>query len=539
MINVTVNNPLVPGIAHSFNHNFDTMPIENLYQILVDTSPFPIIVTDTAGTITSANHSAAGLVGSSCARDLCNRSFFDYMIPEESAFLTEKLDLARTSLEVEPFIISILTGTVARKTAEVNLSFFQTKDLRGFIFYIRDISLYKKAADQKIAIERQMRAVYKMEALGQLASGIAHDLNNSLGAISGYSELIRQLAPTDIEKVTRYADQISSAAQRSADVIRKVLTFARKNKMQVMSFNLNEIIEDIINLLRSSLDKNVSIIRKFNAVDAGVTGDPEQIQNAIVNLALNARDTMPSGGTLTLATDNIMVDTAFASKRPYKMIEGYYLRFSVSDTGAGMDKETLSHLFEPFFTTKEAGRGTGLGLASVYGSVKSHHGYIEVTSDLAKGSTFTMYLPVNRYAAQVENVSDRSPGAADLPARKANVLVIDDEQSIAEMIFELLSWLDYSATIFTNAVQAIAWYKSHSASVDLVIADLNMTEIDGLECFEKLRAINPSVKVLIATGYCLDEERARLLKKGVAGILLKPFVSADLAKAVTATLGAA
>ncbi|MBN1130109.1 MAG: response regulator [Chitinispirillaceae bacterium] len=508
------------------------------FRTLVERSPVAMVIVDSNGSIIYMNPRSSLLITTENPIIPYGRSFLDFIVPEEAAVFSENLSRATRGEPLDPFISTLVTGKVTRRIAEITLCHLQNagESREATALFLRDLSFHKHVEEERSAMEQQLRAVYKMEALGQLARGIAHDLNNSLGAISGYSELIRQLAPADDNKISRYADQISSAAQRSAEVIRKVLTFARKNKLQVISFNLNEIIHDIVNLLESSLEKGIAIIQKFDARDAGVTGDPEQIQNAIVNLALNARDAMPSGGTLTLATDNIFVDTAFASSRPYKMTEGYYLRFSVSDTGAGMDKETLSHLFEPFFTTKEAGRGTGLGLASVYGSVKSHHGYIEVTSETGKGSTFTMYLPVNRCNGREETAPDGSPCADGALPRKAHIMVIDDDHSIAEMIFELLSWLDYTASIFTNATEAIVWYKSNSASVDLVITDLTMTAIDGLECFEKLRAINPAVKVLIATGYCLDEERTRLLKKGFSGILTKPFVSAELAKQVAEAL---
>jgi PAS domain S-box-containing protein len=509
---------------------------ENLFFTLAEYSPVATLVIDTANKLTYANQQAVLLIGAHSENDLTGHSILDYLAPEDREAFLENLDRIQRHAGTLPFLITIVTGKAIQKVAEATLAAGETVPDEWYAIYLRDISLHQKAEEEKFALERQLRAVYKMEALGQLARGLAHDLNNSLGAIAGYSDLIKHLTPSSNEKILRYSDQISSAAARSAQVIQKVLTFARKNKMQVIAFNLNDIIIDTINLMKSSLEKNIAIVERCNASDAIVIGDPEQIQNAILNLALNARDAMLKGGTMTFTTENIFIDETFAASRHFKMTSGYYLTLAVADTGSGMDRDTRAHLFEPFFTTKEVGRGTGLGLASVYGSVKSHHGYIEVTSEEGKGSVFTMFLPVNRCVTPADTASAVTEPAAARLARKAHVLVIDDEQSIAEMLMELLSWLNYSATIFTSPSLAIDYYKDHQNGVDLAIVDMNMTDIDGLECFEKLHAINPRIKVLIATGYCLEDERDRLVKKGIAGVLSKPFVSADLANAVAEAL---
>jgi two-component system, cell cycle sensor histidine kinase and response regulator CckA len=507
----------------------------DLFFTLAENAPVAIVVIDAAKTISYANQHAGQLIGENHENVLTGHTLLEYIAPEDTQLVLENIDRIKQRAGSLPFIITIITNKGIQKIVEVTLAATEATSEEQYIIYLRDISLHQKAEEEKFALERQLRAIYKMEALGQLASGIAHDLNNNLGAIAGYSELIKHIIPHTDEKVCKYANQISSAAARSAQVIQKVLTFARKNRMQVSSFNANDVVGDTINLIKPTFDKSITIEDRCEADHAIVTGDPEQIQNALLNLALNARDAMLGGGVLTISTRNVFVDEALAASRRYKMTQGYYLIISVSDTGSGMDQETQAHLFEPFFTTKEAGRGTGLGLASVYGSVKNHHGYIDVTSDVGKGSCFSLYLPVNRTVVSAEN--EVAAGDSDVaPAPKAHLLVIDDEQSIAEMLMELLSWLNYSATIFTGAAQAIDFYKSHQNDIDLAIIDMNMAEIDGLECFEKLKRINPKIKAMIATGYCLDDEREHLLKSGISGVLSKPFVSADLAKAVAEAL---
>jgi two-component system, cell cycle sensor histidine kinase and response regulator CckA len=392
----------------------------------------------------------------------------------------------------------------------------------------------KEPDEKKQIMEQQLRAVYKMEALGQLARGIAHDLNNSLGAISGYVELLKKTVPPGDERTQRYISMIASASQRSGGIIHQLLTYARKNHMQIISFDVNEVISDITKLLESSLDKNISLVQALNAKDAAIVGDPGQIQNSIVNLAINARDAMAAaGGTLTFKTENIVIDESFARSRPYKMTTGYYLMVSVSDTGVGMDKPTLGHLFEPFFTTKELGKGTGLGLASVYGSLKSHHGYIEVDSEVGHGSTFTMYLPVNQTVAEEETVNSEPASPA---AQKRHIMIVDDDRSLIEMLGELLSWLGYSVTPFLTAAAAIEHYSTHHREIDLSILDWKMPGIDGMECYRRMKAINPGLKVLLSTGFCLDDERLSILDEGINGILPKPFMSAQLSSAIAEVL---
>ncbi|MBN2035948.1 MAG: response regulator [Chitinispirillaceae bacterium] len=512
-------------------------PIEQLYASIVQASPNAVVIIDGNGAILFGNRRAGTILGTPDAGILENRSMFDFIPSDESAVVRNKVKKASPGESPEEFIVTVETGTGTRKIAEATLCALSApEDAAVFALFLRDISIHKKAEEEKLTMERQLRAVYKMEALGQLARGIAHDLNNSLGAISGYIELVKRLLPPENERVRRYADQISSATKRSAEVIHKVLTFARTHKMQIMSFDCNDIIADIIRLLNATLGKNVTIEQRLEATDAVIVGDPEQFQNAVINLALNARDAMPKGGTLTFASDNISIDDDFAASRPFTMTKGYYLRFKVSDTGNGMDNDTLSHLFEPFYTTKGQGRGTGLGLASVYGSIKCHHGYIEVESEPGKGSTFILFFPVNT-SNDEKAIAYRDKGAAPATrTAKAHVLVIDDERQVAEMLFELLTWMGYSAAIFTSADEALGYYKKSRDVVDLVIADFNLEDMDGLEFFEKLRAINPKVKVMISTGYCLEEERERLIKRGIVGVLPKPFISAELAKAVEEVL---
>jgi PAS domain S-box-containing protein len=508
------------------------------FHDIVESISDAILLIDTAGTITFCNRSAAAIYGAGSGKKLCNKPLGSLAAPEQQSELQRHIDNALHKKQSDTFAITMLKNDGSRFDAGITLSAIigDTGTADACSVLVRDSTSSKESDEKKQIMEQQLRAVYKMEALGQLARGIAHDLNNSLGAISGYVELLKKANPAGDERTQRYVSMIASAAQRSGGIIHQLLTYARKNHMEIISFDVNEVIADIAKLLESSLDKNIAIVQELGAKDAAIVGDPGQIQNSIVNLAINARDAMSkSGGTLTFKTENIVIDGPFAKSRPYKMTVGYYLMIAVSDTGVGMDKPTLGHLFEPFFTTKEIGKGTGLGLASVYGSLKSHHGYIEVDSEVARGSTFTMYLPVNQTMADNDEETAKT-GSAPAPARKQHIMIIDDDRSLVEMLGELLSWLGYSVTPFLTASAAIEYYLIHHHEIDLSIIDWKMPEIDGMECYRRMKAINPRLLALLSTGYCLDDEQQSILNEGVNGILPKPFVSAQLSSAIADVL---
>lgn len=519
------------------------MPLNNrtVFHDIVESVSDAILLIDASGTITFCNRRAATIYGAASGAELCNKKLTSLTAHEQHQELLQGIENAIHKGTSGTFPITMFNDGSSRFEAMMTLSaiFDDSGAVNSCLVEVRDTTSGKESDEKKQMMEQQLRSVYKMEALGQLARGIAHDLNNSLGAISGYVELLKKMNPAGDERTVRYISMIDSAAQKSGAIIHQLLTYARKTHLQIVSFDVNEVIADIANLLESSLDKNISIVQELNAKDAAIIGDPGQIQNSIVNLAINARDAMSgSGGRLTFKTENVVIDEPFAKSRPFQMTLGYYLMIAVSDTGSGMDKTTLGHLFEPFFTTKEQGKGTGLGLASVYGSLKSHHGYIDVDSEVACGSTFTMYLPVNPAQNEDETAKTESVPTNTLkqPARKHRIMIVDDDRSLVEMLSELLSWLGYSVTPFLSPIAALEYYPAHHHEIDLSILDWKMPEIDGLECYRRMKAINPHLKALLSTGYCLDDERQSILNEGVNGILPKPFMSAQLSTVIADVL---
>ncbi len=398
------------------------------------------------------------------------------------------------------------------------------------LLYITDITQRKKTELEKQRLQDQFEVVYKMEAIGQLAGGIAHEYNNILGAIAGYADLIRQRYSAD-ERLTKYAGMILNASKRASELTRKLLIFARKNRLNLADFNVHDAIEEAVDLLNHTVEKTINIIRNDSAPQAFIFGDVSQFQNAVMNLALNSRDAMPEGGTLTIVTSVADVDRDFHHRRDFSVAPGKYVAISITDTGCGMEPDVLSHIFEPFFTTKDIGQGTGLGLASVYGTIRSHHGFIDVKSSPGEGTTFTLYFPL------VEHEPLTTAGAVQPhTAGRGAILFIDDESILRDAVREMLTLIGYTVTTGIDGEDAISLFSANPDRFDLVILDMKMPGMSGVECFRKLKAVKPDIRALLSTGYSIDEERQSLLNEGFTGIIQKPYVSSQLAQAVQAIL---
>jgi signal transduction histidine kinase/CheY-like chemotaxis protein len=388
-----------------------------------------------------------------------------------------------------------------------------------------------KTEQEKSFLENQLRHIQTLEAIGQLAGGIAHDFNNILGAISGYAEMIKQKFSKGNPKLEKYSTAILSGAHKGADLTAQLLAFARRGRFQKVCMNLHELISHVSLLLQHSLDQSIKVVLDLRSKAPYISGDPTQIQNILLNLAMNARDAMPKGGTLTIATENGELQEILAKSHPEAPC-GPYIIISVTDTGVGMDQRTREKLFEPFFTTKDIGKGVGLGLASVYGSVTSHDGYVSVDSEVGRGSTITLYLPFDK------NALHRFQGTGNGEVTHGNgiVVVIDNDEPIRSVSREMLSEMGYTVVEFAGAAPAIEFYKTHWQEVDLVITDMIMEGLNGMACFRELKKINPSVKTVISSGYSFSVEKQEIFKEGIVGVMQKPFDSIELSHVVAEAL---
>jgi len=368
----------------------------------------------------------------------------------------------------------------------------------------------------------------KIDSIGNLAGGIAHDFNNILAAILGSASIMRRKL-TEKSKFYKYVEIIESSARRGSSLTRQLLTFARKTETFVKPVNVNALIEETLHMFERSVTKEITVRTNLTEESVTVSGDDGQIQQALLNLFLNARDAMPNGGTLTVSTNVTIADahttSQFSSVRP-----GPFVVTTVADTGHGISKSIQNRVFEPFFTTKD--HGTGLGLSVVYGVVQNHGGFINLESAVGQGTTFSMYLP--RISGAVRRI-DRQRRQR-LPHGKENILIIEDEVSVSEIARDMLTGLGYNVSTVPDGRAGVELYRTRQAFIDLILLDINMPVMSGKEAFELLRGVNPLVRIIIVTGYGKGIIETSMFPGEVNGFMQKPFQLETLALKVREVL---
>ena len=401
---------------------------------------------------------------------------------------------------------------------------------------VQDITERKNLERERIKIEQQFHQSQKMDAVGRLAGGVAHDFNNQLAVMMGYADLLKN--GLQDPKMKTYVERIKNSVQRSADLTKNLLAFARKGQMQSTHINIHRLIVETISMLERTIDKRIVFKQRFDARVDLIMGDPSQIQNAFLNLAVNARDAMPDGGELIFSTMNLECNAAFVAANGDELQVGNYISIGVRDTGIGMTDEVKRHLFEPFFTTKEIGKGTGLGLASIYGTVKNHNGIVQVSSEVGHGTQFTILLPtstqVNLNRDGEEEDWKSKVIASGLKGKW--LLLVEDELLLRDMYSALFQSWGMECLIAENGRKAVELYKEQGHKIDLVIMDMLMPEMNGTDAFQLLKQCNPGIKVILATGFSLNKEIQALLDAGAVDFIQKPFKESLLAEKVMAAL---
>jgi PAS domain S-box-containing protein len=413
---------------------------------------------------------------------------------------------------------------------EVSASLVTIGDRRTVLCFHRDITERKRAEETNRLLLQEKNQAQKLDSLGSLAGGVAHDFNNMLGGVMGYADLL--LAGEEDPRRQKYLHAILSAASRSAELTQKLLAFGRRGKNLVESLNLPSMVEECLGLLRPSMSPDLNIVLTMEGCPT-VDGDPSQIHQVLVNLCINALEVMPKGGTLTIAASGREVE---ASSAPGGSLSpGSYVEISVTDTGAGMTEEIRHRVFEPFFTTKsDSGvSGTGLGLSTVFGIIQAHRGTITVDSTPGKGSTFRVLLPAG-------TLPDAKTQVMGSPIKGTGlVLLVEDELLLRELGILALESLGYQALTASDGVEAVEAFRSHHPNLCAVLLDLKMPRMAGRETFQELRRINPAVPVIVCTGYGENEEVQELLTQGAKTMLTKPYqlsaLSEKLRKVTTAS----
>ena len=393
----------------------------------------------------------------------------------------------------------------------------------------RELAERQQAELEREQIREQFIHAQRLEAVGTLAAGLAHDMNNILAGVLGVADLLRE--DQDDPRVREDCEAIIAEAQRGASLTRSLLAFSRRGQYRRRPVALAEVIDPLGTLLAHTLPKTVTVVRE-GPTSAVLDADPAQLGQVIVNLCLNASDAMNGTGTLTISTDQRTLADGDADR--LKLPRGRaWAVLAVTDTGTGMDETTRRRLFEPFFTTKPVGKGTGLGLAMVYGAVQGHDGAIEVESAPGRGSTFRLYLPISHGVPTEKPARDH--GGQVLPRRV--VLVVDDEPMVRRTATRILEGLGVTAITSEDGAEALRIYDGRKAEVALVLLDMSMPVMGGAECFRALRA-RSSVPVLVMSGYAIDREVQSLIAEGAAGFIEKPYTIAELSRQVVRILGA-
>ncbi len=407
---------------------------------------------------------------------------------------------------------------------EVSLSHIQTDGEVYAIAFVSDISERKK-------LEQQLMHSQKMEAVGRLAGGVAHDFNNMLTVIAGYERMILdELKPDD--PLREYAEEVLDAATRAAELTNQLLTFSRRQVIQPRVFNVNTVITNLEKMLRRLIGEDIRLTLQLDEKVANIRSDPSHVEQAIVNLAVNSRDAMPEGGRIIIESSNQYLDENYARSH-LGVHPGQYVMIAVSDTGTGMDAETRQHIFEPFFTTKEKGKGTGLGLATVYGMVKQNGGDIWVYSEPGSGTTFKLYFPM------VEEPADSERGKPSETHRPGGetLLLVEDERSVRELTVRILERLGYHVLSAESGEEALRVSSSFEGHIALMLTDVIMPGMNGPQVAEALTAIRPGMKVLFLSGYTENT----ILYHGVleAGLdfMPKPYNREALARKIRELLG--
>jgi PAS domain S-box-containing protein len=500
----------------------------HLLQSVLDSIPDVIGIQDTKHEIICYNKAGYAFLGLA-AEDAVGRRCFELIgqaSPCEQCASTEAIRTGKPAR-----VLKHLSDTSIWLDCRSYPVFDDTGRLQCLVEHLRDISDLKHAEGKLRATEQRLAHAQKMEAVGHLAGGIAHDFNNQLCGVMGYADLLHA-SLAEMPDKQQLATAIVTAAHRAAQLTRQLLAFARQGKSQDLEVDLHATIAEVTGILEHSIDKRIAIERALEASPATTRGDPTQIQSVLLNLALNARDAMPEGGLLAFRTRNVQLAEEAWDLGPFDTAPGAFVCVSVSDSGTGMTPEVLRRIFEPFFTTKPEGKGTGMGLAAVHGTMGQHNGAIRVSSTPGAGSTFELFFPLRRGAP----VHDNGAKVHAPQARQCHVLVVDDDAIVRRVVREMLAGAGYTVSECESAREAVALYREAWRDFDLVVLDMIMPDMNGEATLAALREINPGVAVLLSSGHCNEALTQSLVERTGARFLQKPFRIHELLREVEATL---
>ena len=499
----------------------ETRESRALLESTIDSMPSIIIGVDAQLQVTQWNRTAELLTGRS--RDQVQMRPLAEAYPE----MEPHIEQLAQSLSINKACVipaSSKDSTGRPKYLEITIYPHLSHGLYGAVLRIDDTT-------QRVEIEQQLRQSQKMDAIGHLAGGMAHDFNNMLGGILGAADALRLKAgAAEIPLL----DNIRIAAERSGELIRNLLAFARKEHIALAPVNIGQMVMETVEILKRTLDKKITITHHLSEKMTQVMGDRGQLQSALINLGINAGQAMPEGGTLSFTTRFCLLDKEYCAQSACALQPGSYVQLEIHDTGSGIAPEHIKRIFEPFFTTKSGEQGNGLGLAAVYGTVQQHHGEISVKSDPGEGTLFTVHLPM-----LVDQPVEEPPEISQTMVGRGNILIIDDEPVIRLAVRFMLEGIGYTVHEADNGQDGVVYYKEHHQEIDLILLDMVMPVMDGNECFRQLIAFDPQVRVVIASGFTREADFGSLSQEGLTAFIRKPYTLEELSTLLHRLLKAA
>ncbi len=512
---------------------------EEKYRTLVENINEVIYSVDSSGVFTYISHAITRLAEYTPA-DLVGNNFLTFIYHDDINKITKRFIEISDNIRI-PLEYRIITKSgQVRWVMSYSNPILDEGEFKGINGIISDIHDRKEAEAERERIQNQLIQAQKMEAVGTLAGGLAHDFNNMLGGIMGSLDLVGILLKkeelTQGDAIMNYIETALDSSRRAADLTRRLLTLSRKKELDLKPVDVNKSLANVLRICKGSFPKSVKLDFQISGKELPIHADPMQFEQVLINLCLNASQAMTimrpeggqQGGILRVLAEPFRCSREFCTIHPEAQPDIDYAKIQVCDTGVGIGQETKKRIFEPFFTTKENDTGTGLGLAMVYGIIKQHQGFIDVYSEPGSGSTFTLYLPRMR------------EGAGELPAEKTNgivqgrglILVVDDEEAILRVARGMLGQFGYEVLTAKSGAQGIDVYRQEKDRISAVILDLSMPGMSGLETYDRMKEINPGIRALLTSGLLEDEHMAGSRKKGIRGFIQKPYSAEELSRRI-------
>jgi PAS domain S-box-containing protein len=497
-------------------------------QILMEHSRDGIVIIDQTGQVIESNRRFADMLGYPL-EFMRQLKVFDWEISRSHDRISEMINSVDEKGDFFETRHRRRDGSTYEVEISSNAAWFNGQKL---IFCIcRDITERKRAEAEREKLQEQLNQAQKMESIGSLAGGIAHDFNNLLFPIVGLSEMMLDDFPPDSME-HQNLHEIFQAGKRGRDLVQQILSFSRQSEHQPIPVHIQRILKEVLKLCRATIPADIPITQDIKTDCGPVLADPTQIHQIAMNLITNAYHAVePAGGTISIKLAE--VDVTSTNDPAGDLAPGRYAVLSVSDTGIGIDVTVINKIFDPYFTTKKKGRGTGLGLATVYGIVKAHGGDIRVTSDIGKGTTFYVYLPLMEKSQELEPEKEK---ITPLLTGTEHILLVDDETAIVHLEKQMLERLGYQTSVFISSREALAAFKTEPSLFDLVITDMNMPNMNGMQLAAEMIAVRPDIPIILCTGFSERIDNKKAEAQGIRGLLMKPVGMKDLAHKIQEVL---